>query len=125
MATRLNNALRNVASSAIGTAFNGGSAQVRTGAQPAAGGAATGTLLVTIPLPTPAFTSFDGVLTKAGTWAAEGVATGNAGYVRLISPGGGFLDLAVGAEVTLTPNNEVQVGGMVTVATASITMPAE
>ena len=67
--------------------------RIYTGSQPAsANDAATGTLLVAISLPATAFNSADPAgtpiqLTKTGTWSGSAIATGVAGYFRLIHVG--------------------------------------
>lgn len=124
MATRLDTDVRNLAAQAIADAFSGGTAEIRTGTQPTtANDAATGTLLSTITLPTPAFTAASGgAITKNGTWTDTVDATGTAGYVRLIG-GTSAIDLAVGAEVTFDNPNLVA-GGTATVTAITITVPA-
>lgn len=127
MATRINGALRNVVRDAIIDEFDGGIARCYTGAQPAsAGDAASGTLLGEInPLPTPALaTNGDGVLQKAGDWTTEADDDGVAGYWRLISAAGDRrMDLAVGAEVTMS-NVNIVAGGDLTADTVAITVAA-
>lgn len=126
MATRINGALRNVVRDAIIDEFDGGVARCYTGAQPAsAGDAASGTLLGEVDLPTPALaTNGDGVLQKAGDWTTEAIDDGEAGYWRLISAAGDRrMDLAVGAEVTMS-NTTIVTGGDLTADTVAITVAA-
>lgn len=126
MATRINTAQRNMLADS-GIDFGGGVAEVRSGAQPAsANDVASGVLLASITLPTPALTAaVDGVRSKSGVWSAVAAATGTAGYVRLISATGDRrMDLAVGIEVTFTPDANITSGATVTVDTVSITVPA-
>ena len=65
--------------------FNGGTLKIYTGTQPAtADEAPTGTLLVTITLPTPAFAAASGgARAKAGTWSGTAGATATAGWFRI------------------------------------------
>jgi len=72
-----------------GTFYGGGTLAIYTGAQPAtADTAVTGTLLVTITLPaTPFAAASAGSAAKSGTWAGVAVATGDAGYFRMLTSG--------------------------------------
>ena len=74
---------------ALATAIGaGGSIQIRSGAKPATPEtAASGTLLVTIPI-SGNFTSTGGVLTAADPAAANPAAAGTAGHFRLATSGG-------------------------------------
>jgi hypothetical protein len=132
MATRLNDALRNVIGDAIRAEYAGGTLTLRTGAQPAtAGTAASGTVFAAITLPSPAFgASSSGTISKSGTWQATAsntvdVSPGAGGfYARFVSASGDRrLDLAGHAEITID-NNNIVTGGTVTVSTATVTMPA-
>jgi len=106
MALRLNTDYRN---SILNNGYNSvqGNSELRiyTGSQPAsADDAVTGTLLVAISLPATAFTNADPAgspiqLTKTGTWSGTAVATGVAGYFRLIHVGN---DLRLDGSVTAT-----------------------
>jgi hypothetical protein len=123
MAYRINTAQRNRLAESGGSSFDGGTLEIRTGTQPAsANDAASGTLLCTITLPSPAFAApSGGVVAKSGTWAGTAGADGTAGYARFISSSGDRrMDGAVGAEVTLD-NTSIQTGGTVTVTAATIT----
>jgi hypothetical protein len=125
MAYRYNTAQANRLAEANGSSFDGGEARVYTGTQPTnAGDAASGTLLCTITLPSPAFgAASGGVVSKAGTWAGTAAAAGTAGYVRLISASGDRRsDFAVGAEVTID-NASIEIGATVTVTAATLTHP--
>jgi len=84
---RKNTGLRNIQADALGAVFNAGTLEIYTGGQPAdPNSAPTGTLLVTITIPNPAFGSAVlGVISKSGTWSAVAVATGTAGWARFIS----------------------------------------
>jgi hypothetical protein len=109
--------------------FNGGSLQIRTGTQPGTGGAtATGDLLATITLPTPAF----GAASSRGrgpasNWSASVSASGTAGWARMeASSGGAVVDLAVGegsGDLSLDDVALVE-GGTVTVTGGAISLPA-
>jgi len=121
--------LRTAQAGAIKTAFDGGKLQIRTGAQPAdPDSAASGTLLVEIDLPTPAFAAAAGGATaKTGTWQGIAVATDVAGWARFISAdttknfdvsiteGGGGGDLIIDDEDVVT-------GSVVTCTTFTYTV---
>lgn len=106
MALRLNDDYRNTI---LNNGYNNIQAntelRIYTGSQPAsANDAASGTLLVAISLPATAFTNADPAgspiqLTKTGTWSGTAVATGVAGYFRLIHMGN---DLRLDGAVTAT-----------------------
>jgi hypothetical protein len=87
MAYKKNTQTRNTQIAALGAIFNGGKLQIRTGSQPASpNDAATGTLLVEINLPNPAFgAASGGSISKSGTWSNIAVASGTAGWARFIS----------------------------------------
>lgn len=131
MAERLNDAARNRLADSVGDDFNSATLEIRTGTQPAAGAAATGTLLVTITLPADAMAAAAaGVASKSGTWSGTPGATGDAGWFRIISSagarwydgivtatgGGGELELA---SITITS------GVPVTIASFTVTQPAQ
>lgn len=82
-------ALRSVMCDAAVDLFDGGVLEIRTGAAPGAGAADSGTLLVSITLPTPAFgAAAAGVAAKAGTWEdASADATGTAAHFRIKQAG--------------------------------------
>jgi hypothetical protein len=125
MALRINTAQRNRLAD-DGLLFDGGQALVYTGTQPAsANTAASGSLLGTITLPTPALGAASvGVRSKSGTWQATASGSGTAGYVRLVSSSGDRrMDLAVGAEVTFDDAAIIS-GGTITVTAVAITMPS-
>lgn len=84
--------LQQVLCDAFADLWDGGSLLIYTGSPPGAGNAPTGTLLVDITVPTPAYGSASGSdpasAAKNGTWedaAADGA--GDAGYFRLIQSG--------------------------------------
>jgi hypothetical protein len=87
MALRKNIATRNEQINTFGDLFDGGTLLIYTGTQPAdPNSAATGTLLATINIPSPAFGApSSGAVAKAGTWSATITTSGTAGYARFIS----------------------------------------
>jgi hypothetical protein len=126
MAT-ISTTLKTQKATAVGTAFNGGSATltIRTGGAPADAGAATGTLLLTISLPSTCFTTpaVAGVLSKAGTWQGTVTTGGTAGWFRILK-GTDIIDGTVGtsgAELNLSSVNFVQ-DGVVTINTFTYTV---
>jgi hypothetical protein len=131
MAERLNDAARNRQVDSVGDDFNNATLKMYTGAQPAAGAAASGTLLVTITLPADAMAAAAaGVAVKSGTWSGTAVATGTAGWFRVESSSGSrWYDGAItatgaGGDIELT-STSITSGQTVSVATFSITQPAE
>lgn len=130
MAERLNDAARNRQADSIGDDFNNATLKIYTGSQPAAGGAATGTLLVTITLPADAMgAAASGVASKSGTWSGTASDTGTAGWFRIESSAGSrWYDGAVtatggGGEIELTSTSIVS-GQTVTITSFSVTQPA-
>ncbi len=122
---RINAAHRNALLDSRTARFNGGILRIYTGAQPASGAnAATGTLLVTITLPNPAFGAASaGSASKAGTWSATAVASGTAGWFRMLNAGSTESEdgaIGVGGEMTLD-NADIISGGTVTVGTVAFT----
>jgi hypothetical protein len=87
MPLQKNIATRNEQIELLGSLFDGGTIQVRTGTQPPdPNSAATGTLLVTITIPNPAFNApSSGTVEDVGGWTGTAVATGDAGWARFIS----------------------------------------
>lgn len=130
MAERLNDAARNRQADSIGDDFNNATLKIYTGTQPAAGAAATGTLLVTITLPADAMgASSAGVAAKAGTWSGVAGNTGTAGWFRIESSAGSrWYDGEVtatsgGGEIELT-STSITSGQTVTVTSFTVTQPA-
>lgn len=130
MAERLNDAARNRQVDSIGDDFNNGTLKIYTGSQPAAGGAASGTLLVTITLPADAMAAGSGgVASKSGTWSGTAGDTGTAGWFRIESSAGSrWYDGAVtatggGGEIELT-STSITSGQTVTITSFSVTQPA-
>lgn len=85
MAIAISTATRNDAVDGVVDVFDGGTLEIRSGAAPGPGAAPTGTLLVSITLPTPAFGAASaGAAALAGTWedtSADG--TGTAAHFRI------------------------------------------
>jgi hypothetical protein len=128
MAVRLDTDIRNVIATAMAAGFPAGATvQIRTGSQPAsANTTASGTLLATITLPaSPWATAASGSVAKQGTWSATAVATGTAGYARLIN-GANAIDVSVGVSATdwIIDNASILNGGTVTIVTAALTAPS-
>jgi hypothetical protein len=130
MAERLNDAARNRQVDSVGDDFNNATLKIYTGTQPAAGAAATGTLLVTITLPADAMGAASaGVAAKSGTWSGTVGATGTAGWFRIESSAGSrWYDGAVtatggGGEIELT-STSITSGQTVTITSFSVTQPA-
>lgn len=131
MAERLNDAARNRQADSIGDDFNNATLKMYTGTQPAAGAAATGTLLVTMTLSADAMAgSAAGVASKSGTWSGTPTDTGTAGWFRVESATGGrWYDGAItatggGGEIELI-STSVNSGIPVTVSSFTITQPAQ
>jgi hypothetical protein len=133
MAERLNDASRNRQVDSIGDDFNNATLKIYSGTQPAAGAAATGTLLVTITLPADAMAAASaGVASKSGTWsgtAGAGAPT-DAGWFRVESSAGTrWYDGAItttggGGEIEMT-SVAITSGQLVTISSFSITQPAQ
>lgn len=133
MAERIGTTTQNNQADALADLYDGGEIKIYSGSQPAtADTSPTGTLLVTITLPTPAFAAASsGVAAKAGVWsgvAAAGAPT-NAGYFRMKSSGGSFpIDGAItatsgGGELELD-NIAITSGETVTINSFNITQPS-
>ena len=114
----LRTALASSYASTIGTA---GVLKIFTGSPP--GGCASadsGTLLVTINLPNPAFTSSAGSDTLTGTWSGVAAGVGTAGYYRMYDGSancheqGTVTMTGSGGDMTLN-NNSIASGQTVTV----------
>jgi hypothetical protein len=122
MAIRYSNTKRDAAAA---TWVNGIVAlDIYTGTQPAADGAATGTLLGTVTGLTWAAGSA-GVRTVSGSTPGTAVASGTPGYGRFRNAGGTeFFDGAYGTEFTLVGGGDIVQGGSVELSSASHTVPA-
>lgn len=131
MALRKNNDLVNEQADFLGGLFDGGTMKIYSGTQPAdPNSGPSGTLLVTITIPSPAFgASVAGVISKAGTWQNTAVATGTAGWARIasadtvktmdisVSESGGGGNAIISEENVVTSNT-------ITVNSFSMTVPA-
>ncbi len=106
-----------------------GKIEIYASAQPAnANSPATGTKLASIQLPAmPFFASAAGVIVKQGVWTATGIATGTAGWFRMLSSDGNkSVDGSVGqntGEMTLNLTS-IAPDQMVTVNSCTFTQPA-
>lgn len=87
MAFKQNTASRNVVADAFADLFDGATLTIRSGAAPGPNSAASGSVLATITLPTPAFgAASSGATALSGTWqdpSADG--TGTAAHFRVVS----------------------------------------
>lgn len=131
MAERLSDSARNRQADSIGDDFNDATLKIYTGTQPAAGAAATGTLLVTITLPADAMAaSSAGVAAKSGTWSGTAGNTGTAGWFRIESSAGARLyDGAVtatagGGEIELA-STSITSAQVITITSFTVTQPAQ
>lgn len=101
--------------------------EIRTGAPPTNCGAAdSGSVLVTITLPNPAFAAADaGAMTKNGTWQGAATGAGEAGHFR-IKAGGTTCKIQgtagdVGTEDLVLDNADIAVDQVVTVTGFTLT----
>lgn len=93
MAITINATGRNAMLNAIADLMDGATMTIRTGSAPGAGNTATGTVLATITLPTPAFGAASGTVAKAGTWEDTSAdATGTAAHFRIVASGGAIIE---------------------------------
>lgn len=124
MATRLDTATRNAQADAVGTRMSGGSVKIYTGSQPTnATDAATGTLLATVTLGTAPAAS-GGVVTMPDPASVNAVATGTAGWFRVLTSGGATVwDGAIPGEGTLSSTSIVS-GNPVDLSAVTYTVPA-
>lgn len=128
MALRKNEALRTKQADDFADLWDGGTIEIRTGTQPAdPDSAASGTLLVTITLPSPAFGSAaTGIVSKTGLWSATAVATNTAGWARFKNVGGTrTFDVSVGESAAdmIIDDDAIVSGGLVTVTSFTFTVP--
>jgi hypothetical protein len=131
MALRKNNDTVNEQAEFLGGLFDGGSMEIYSGSQPAdPNDSPSGTLLVQIDIPSPAFgAAVGGTIAKAGTWQEVAVGTGTAGWARLISADTNkSLDISVseaggGGNAIISEENVIP-GNTITVASFSLTSPA-
>lgn len=129
MANTTNSTFRNAILDGVDATFNSGTLEIRTGAAPGAGNAASGTVLATITLPADAFAAASGgTKAKSGTWQdAAADATGTAAHYRLtggssviegtvtVTGGGGDLEL---------DSTSIVSGGTVTVTSFTLALAA-
>lgn len=133
----INVPLRNAMVAAVATRFAAGRLRIYSGAKPATSNLApTGTLLVDITLPNPAFAAAaNGQIDKTGTWQdAAADATGTAGYARFSETGDTLLldaafaraDLTVGTTGTeiILDNTSITAGQTVTINSGNLAQPA-
>lgn len=133
MVMRISDEVRNAAAAAAVDLINGGSAEgyieIRTGTQPAGGPevAASGTLLVTIPLNDPAFGSpSSGAVSADVDPEPEGIAVadGTAGWFRVYdSNDTALIDGAVGSDMTINTTS-INTGVVVRITGYTITVPS-
>ena len=135
MVVRLSTAGRNAATDAVVDLIDAGAAagkiEIRTGAQPATGEtAASGTLLATVTLADPAFgASATGTATGTDPAAVDPVATGTAGWFRVLdSNNGKVFDGSVtatggGGDMTLS-NTSLAPGISTDITSLTYTTPA-
>lgn len=128
MALRKNNLFRSHQANQVGDTYSGGTLEIRSGSQPAdPDSAASGTLLATIDLPSPAFTSAsNGVISMDNTWSGSTVATATAGWGRFKNAAGNMnMDVSVGESATdlIIDDDAIVSGGIVTVTSFTFTVP--
>lgn len=130
MALRKNTDTRNEQGDVLGALFDGGTVEIYTGAQPTdPNDAPIGSLLATIPIPSPAFgAAASGVILKSGTWSVIATGTGIAGWARFISADTNkTLDVSVsetpGGNNLLINDEDIVLGNTVTVTSLAITIP--
>lgn len=128
MAKRANTTIKNSVTDAFAALFNAGKLRIYTGTQPASGDdAASGTLLVEITLPNPAFGSAaNGTASKTGTWQTNAGAAGVAGWYRMLSSDGtktidGSVTASGGGGDMELQNTNIASGQQVTVTTSTLT----
>lgn len=99
MAVTINNTGRHAMLDALADLCDGATMTIRTGAGAGAGNTATGTVLSTITLPTPAFgAASGGTVARAGTWEDPSAdASGDAAHYRIVCTGGAIFEGTVTA----------------------------
>lgn len=131
MAFTISTTARNAAADAVTALVSGGTLEVYSGSKPASPAtAATGTLLATFTLATPAFAA---AVTGTADLDADpdlsttGAAAGDAGWFRIkTSSGTATIDGTAGTSGTdlVLNSTAITVGATVTIISGSITMPA-
>lgn len=131
MAVKFANSVRNAMMAAY-EATIGTSPKLRiyTGAAPAGvGSAATGDLLVEMDLPSDWMGApSDGAVAKLGTWSADAIETGVAGYYRITNTAGttvfeqGTVTMSAGGDLILN-NTNIAVGQTVVISSFNKTAP--
>ena len=124
-----NEAIRTSLADAFADLFDGGTIKIYTGAQPAdPDDAATGDLLCTINLPTPAFgAGAAGAVSKTGSWSGIAIDDGVAGYARMANSDGTKwvdLDIAEAATELIIDDEDIVTDGVVVVNAYVYTVPA-
>ena len=134
MATRISVAARNAAADGVVDLLDAGAGvgyiEIRTGTQPAnPATAASGTLLVTVPLADPAFgAAASGTATAAAIADATAVASGTATWFRgFDSDANAVIDGSAGETGTdlILDDAAIIEGGTVSISSWTITMPGE
>lgn len=126
MTTRFNEALRNLLADTVASAFDGGTLEIYSGAQPLSpADAATGTLLATIELPSPAFTpAVEGIAALAGLWSTNAIATGVAGWARFKNAGDTLrMDMAISDDELSLDVTDIVDTEQVSISAFTITQP--
>ena len=129
MAYRRAVATRNAVADAEGALLDGGTIQIRTGAQPTAvDDAAQGTLLGTLTFANPAFGSASSGVATADTITSDTSAdnSGTAGHARLLKSGGAIHSDATcgqGSGDFDFDNNVIVAGGTIAVSSLTLTAP--
>lgn len=131
MPLRKNTATRNEQVELFGSLFDGGTLEIYTGSQPAdPNSAPSGSLLATIPIPSPAFGApSSGIITATAGWSVVATGTGVAGYARFISSDTlKTMDVVVtnipGGNDLLINTLDIAIGNTVQVVSLTITEPA-
>ena len=99
---------------------------IYTGSEPAIGSAVTGTLLVSMTLPSTWMNAASsGSVTKAGTWTNTAVAGGIPGYFRISQGSTGHIQGTVGTSGTdmIINASPINLGATVTVTSFTINAP--
>ena len=129
MAFRLGTAARNACVDAVGPLVNGGSIQIRTGAQPTnVSDAAQGTLLGTLTFSATAFGAGSSGTATANSITSDTTAdnSGTAGHARFLSTGGTAIadaDCGQGSGTVNFDNNVIVAGGVIAISSMTITQP--